>query len=142
MRTSPGCKILGAISSMRTSSFPYRTAAFIAPPIYGEKIHESGSIIYKPASLPLGTWSSEPLSLSSNHMRTLFHILHLGIAIIIYCSGTGAIVASTPSPTEEYPAHPDSQLQPGVPKGNLQKFSFSGSKIFPGTVHDYWLYVP
>jgi sugar lactone lactonase YvrE/enterochelin esterase-like enzyme len=29
-----------------------------------------------------------------------------------------------------------------VPKGSVQKFSFSGSKIFPGTVHDCWIYVP
>lgn len=29
-----------------------------------------------------------------------------------------------------------------VPKGEVLKFSFDESKIFPGTVRDYWVYVP
>jgi sugar lactone lactonase YvrE/enterochelin esterase-like enzyme len=29
-----------------------------------------------------------------------------------------------------------------VPKGEVQRFTFEGSKIFPGTVRDYWVYVP
>jgi sugar lactone lactonase YvrE/enterochelin esterase-like enzyme len=29
-----------------------------------------------------------------------------------------------------------------VPKGEILKFTFEGSKIFPGTVRDYWVYVP
>jgi hypothetical protein len=41
-----------------------------------------------------------------------------------------------------YPEDPASIAQPGVPKGELLKFSFSSSKIFPGTVRDYWVYVP
>src|SRR4051812_42758467 len=42
----------------------------------------------------------------------------------------------------QYPVHPDSVVQPGVPAGELIKFSFTGSKIFPGTVHDVTVYVP
>src|SRR3954471_2613761 len=30
----------------------------------------------------------------------------------------------------------------GVPKGEVTKYTFEGSKIFPGTVRDYWVYVP
>jgi gluconolactonase len=29
-----------------------------------------------------------------------------------------------------------------VPKGEVSKFTFEQSKIFPGTVRDYWVYVP
>jgi gluconolactonase len=29
-----------------------------------------------------------------------------------------------------------------VPKGEVTKYSFDQSKIFPGTVRDYWVYVP
>src|SRR4051794_36920200 len=29
-----------------------------------------------------------------------------------------------------------------VPKGELRQYSFDQSKIFPGTVRDYWVYVP
>lgn len=37
---------------------------------------------------------------------------------------------------------PDSRPQPGVPKGEVLKFTFDKSKVFPGTVRDYWVYVP
>src|SRR5580658_4545985 len=30
----------------------------------------------------------------------------------------------------------------GPPRGEVQKYSFDRSKIFPGTVRDYWIYVP
>jgi len=43
---------------------------------------------------------------------------------------------------DEYPVHPDSQPQPGVPKGTVEKFTFADSQIFPGTTRDYWVYVP
>jgi gluconolactonase len=29
-----------------------------------------------------------------------------------------------------------------IPKGEVTKYSFNQSKIFPGTVRDYWIYVP
>jgi gluconolactonase len=31
---------------------------------------------------------------------------------------------------------------PDVPKGEVLKFTFSSSQIFPGTVRDYWVYIP
>jgi gluconolactonase len=37
---------------------------------------------------------------------------------------------------------PDSMPQTGVPKGEVLKFSFDRSRIFPGTYRDYWVYVP
>src|SRR5215470_718973 len=43
---------------------------------------------------------------------------------------------------ENYPPHPDSQEQPGVPKGEVLKFTFEKSKVFPGTWREYWVYVP
>jgi gluconolactonase len=43
---------------------------------------------------------------------------------------------------EEYPLGPDSQRQPGVPKGTVTEHQWSTSKVFPGTVRDYWVYVP
>src|SRR5262249_44373540 len=32
--------------------------------------------------------------------------------------------------------------KPAVPKGEVTKYTFDRSKIFPGTVRDYWVYVP
>ena len=36
---------------------------------------------------------------------------------------------------------PDSQRQPGVPRGTVTKHEWR-STIFPGTIRDYWVYVP
>jgi len=45
-------------------------------------------------------------------------------------------------PPENYPVDSASILQPGVPRGELLKFSFSQSRIFPGTWRECWVYVP
>lgn len=42
---------------------------------------------------------------------------------------------------EEYVLGPDSQRHPGVPQGKVTKHEWV-SKIYPGTVRDYWVYVP
>jgi len=42
---------------------------------------------------------------------------------------------------DDYKLGPDSTPQDGVPKGTVEKFSWT-SKIFPGTVRDYWVYTP
>jgi len=43
---------------------------------------------------------------------------------------------------QDYKLGPDSQPQENVPKGTVTKYTFSSSKIFPGTARDYWVYVP
>ena len=50
--------------------------------------------------------------------------------------------AASARATDNYVPGPDSKPQPGVPKGEVLKFSFDHSHIFPGTVRDYWIYVP
>ena len=50
--------------------------------------------------------------------------------------------AQANQPQENYPPHPDSQEQPGVPKGDVIEFTFENSKVFPGTWRQYWVYVP
>jgi gluconolactonase len=50
--------------------------------------------------------------------------------------------AAAQQPAEQYPVDPASVEQAGVPKGEVLKFSFSNSKIFPGTSRDYWIYIP
>jgi sugar lactone lactonase YvrE/enterochelin esterase-like enzyme len=41
----------------------------------------------------------------------------------------------------DYPLTANSERQPGVPAGTVTKHTWT-STIFPGTVRDYWLYVP
>src|SRR5438552_691530 len=43
---------------------------------------------------------------------------------------------------DDYTLGPDSQRQLDVPHGKVEKFTFSDSKIFPGTKRDYWVYAP
>ena len=43
---------------------------------------------------------------------------------------------------DDYVPGPDSLPQAGVPKGKVTKHTFEQSKIFPGTVRDYWVYMP
>jgi gluconolactonase len=61
----------------------------------------------------------------------LWLLLSLTLASIAFAQGT-----------ENYPVHPDSTPQPGVPKGEVLKFTFENSKIFPGTWREYSVYVP
>jgi enterochelin esterase family protein len=42
---------------------------------------------------------------------------------------------------DDYKLGPDSQVQEGVPKGVLTKYSWT-SKVFDATTRDYWVYVP
>ena len=67
-----------------------------------------------------------------NLKRTLLSLLPILLVVAV-------VLAQT---TENYPTNPDSQPQPGVPKGEVLKFTFENSKIFPGTWREYWVYVP
>jgi enterochelin esterase family protein len=61
------------------------------------------------------------------------HRTFVGLALL-------ALIASLAS-AEEYVLGPDSQEQPGVPQGEITKHTWK-SKVFAGTVRDYWVYVP
>src|SRR5437773_6510108 len=56
-------------------------------------------------------------------MNMMKHLLAILVA---------SLVCATATPAEE----------PPVPKGEVTKYTFDQSKIFPGTVRDYWVYVP
>jgi enterochelin esterase family protein len=51
------------------------------------------------------------------------------------------VFASWSSAQEEYRLGPDSQVQPGVPRGKITKHTWR-SAVFLGTERDYWVYVP
>lgn len=70
-------------------------------------------------------------------MKQVLALLLLLSAFLV----TGIAFAQAQNPDENR-LTPDSQPQPGVPKGEVMKFSFENSKIFPGTYRDYWVYVP
>ena len=49
---------------------------------------------------------------------------------------------ATTAAAEDYPPHPDAQRHEGVPQGEIKGPFQWKSEIFPGTVRDYWIYVP
>src|SRR5678816_1261897 len=51
-------------------------------------------------------------------------------------------VAAQSNEAEVYPTHPDSVQHSGVPQGSVQNFTHTNSRVFPGTVRDYWVYIP
>src|SRR5262245_43031119 len=51
------------------------------------------------------------------------------------------VVAVSSAPAQQYKLGPDSMEQSDVPKGKVTKYTWK-SEIFPGTVRDYWVYVP
>ncbi len=65
-------------------------------------------------------------------MRYLLIIISLLLQLFLFAQ----------QPTETYPVDPASVEQPGVPKGEILKFTFDQSKIFPGTWRECWVYVP
>ena len=58
----------------------------------------------------------------------------LALALILGTSPAFAV--------DDYTLGPDSQPKDGVPKGEVKGPFKWESKIFPGTVRDYWIYVP
>src|ERR1044071_5722995 len=43
---------------------------------------------------------------------------------------------------DDYQLGPDSMFKEGIPHGRVEKFSFTESKVFPGTSRDCWIYIP
>src|SRR4051812_20726875 len=76
----------------------------------------------------------------------------LGLALALVASGAATARAQTPpaaTPAAPLPCSqavppcgPDSQEQPGVPKGQMIKGEFAASAIYPGTWREYWFYIP
>jgi gluconolactonase len=63
-----------------------------------------------------------------------------GILFILLLLFFGRVMAQ--SNAETYPVDPASEEQAGVPKGELLKFTFTDSKIFPGTAREITIYIP
>lgn len=62
------------------------------------------------------------------------------ICCLLYCFSHFLLPAQTK--TEIYPEDPASIQQAGVPKGEVLRFVFDSSKVFPGTTREYWIYIP
>ena len=62
-----------------------------------------------------------------------------GVAVLAW----GDVLAQSTAGVPQSPAlGPDSQVQPGTPTGDVIKGEFTGSRVYPGTWREYWVYVP
>ena len=52
------------------------------------------------------------------------------------------LFAATLIAADDYTLGPDSQPQPGVPQGVVTRYTLEPGKFFPGTPHNYAVYVP
>jgi enterochelin esterase family protein len=52
------------------------------------------------------------------------------------------VLAARPARADDYPLGPDSQEQPGVPKGTVEEFAWKTSQVYPGTERQCWIYLP
>src|SRR6185503_8275823 len=63
-------------------------------------------------------------------MRISFHLaLALVLPIVLQAA-------------DDYQLGPDSFPKEGAPRGMVTKHSWTSKNVFPGTVRDYWIYVP
>ena len=70
-------------------------------------------------------------------------IRRLLLTTFIACSFTALAADKKPSPDDQYKKlTPDSEEQPGVPKGQITEHEWTASKVFPGTTRKYSVYVP
>ena len=65
-------------------------------------------------------------------MKKLFVVIMLFLPFLLFAQQA----------TETYPVDSASVEHAGVPKGEILKFTFGESKMFPGTWREYWVYVP
>jgi enterochelin esterase-like enzyme len=75
------------------------------------------------------------------------HVLLLSAAMLAAMPTTRTALAQAPSspapsPDSQYRLGPDSLPQEGVPKGEIRGPYTLPSKVYPGTQHTYWVYVP
>ncbi len=62
--------------------------------------------------------------------------------ILLLSSILSSLFLSSQPNREVYPVDSASIEQPGVPKGEILKFTFNQSKIFPGTTREVTVYIP
>ncbi len=66
------------------------------------------------------------------------HLFLIGVCVLSISVGLVANAADR----IDYPVPPEAVRHDGVPRGRLIQGEFKNSRIFPGTVRDYWVYVP
>ncbi len=64
------------------------------------------------------------------------------LSFLILLSLMGYLVSAQEKPNTAYPFDPATQRDSSIKAGEIIERQFSASKIYPGTVRTYWIYVP
>jgi enterochelin esterase family protein len=67
----------------------------------------------------------------------MLRVVVVCLIVLTWCSSIRPAGAS-----DDYKLGPDSMEQAGVPKGTVTQGRWESKQIYPGTVRDYWIYVP
>lgn len=84
----------------------------------------------------------EPVAFLCIEIFSTFRIIPIIMRIPLLIGLFAFTLLSTLKAADDYVPGPDSESQPDVPKGEVTKYTFDHSRIFPGTTRDYWIYVP
>jgi enterochelin esterase family protein len=83
--------------------------------------------------------------MNGGRYRMIARRLTLAIAVLV-CEGAAATAlpsfAEEPAVDIRYEYGPDSTRQEGVPKGEITEYVWRDSKVYPGTIRRYWIYIP
>ena len=111
-----------------------------------ERIKGSRSVNFGFSICAAGILIVGVVSSTYNYIHSLSSIKSITIItmknIFLLCGILSSLLLSAQQNTENYPVDSASVEHAGVPKGELLKFTFDQSKIFPGTWREYWVYVP
>lgn len=76
-----------------------------------------------------------------SRLRSSCRALRVGSLAGLVLAGLCAVAVAAPT-DDHYRLGPDSQVQPGVPQGKVTDWTQLPSEAYPGTLHDYCVYVP
>lgn len=75
---------------------------------------------------------------ASYHESTVAVSASIRAAVLLVTAGLTGVASAA----DDYQLPPDAKPQEGVPEGRVVAGKWSSENIFPGTVRDYWVYVP
>ena len=76
------------------------------------------------------------------HVSAKFSDMRINYFLIVLLAGFQTITFAQDISNKSYPYEPSSNASGDVPKGEVLKFSFNHSKLYPGIHRSYWVYIP
>jgi enterochelin esterase-like enzyme len=102
-----------------------------------------GRILHLPPIFPFPMKPLPAPRSSLDFNRTLSRSLGQRLSVLLLALLTSPLLSVFAAPTDDvYRLGPDSEAHPGVPQGKVSEWAKLPSEAYPGTLHDYCVYVP